>query len=342
MKKPILSSRRCVITGYGSICSLGDDTASIWQSIMNKSLGYQYQDFSDYNIHSKFFGNIKKIPSVSDLKMQRCLSREGLLTLSVAHEAINHAFNGQPLSTFYLPESTGVIMGSGWAGVDASIQLGLAHHERNLAGPFSNLKTMPSSPATACAIKYNLRGFQNTVMAACASSSIAIGQAFREIQRGTVDMMLAGGVEAMQQPAAIWSIDVLQALSKEQLDPEKASCPFSSERSGFVLSEGAAIVVLEELESAKRRGAMILGEVLGYGYQGEAESFIGLSSNTSARSRSMQLALTDAGVDAQQLDYINAHGTSTLANDIHETRSIKAALGKEAYRIPILSRPEIS
>ncbi len=328
-------SRRCVITGYGSISSLGSNSAAIWQSVMDKSLGYHYQDLSAYNIRSKFFGNIKEMPSVSGLIMQRSLSREGALTLSAATEAIKHAFSSELLSTYYLPEKAGVIIGSGWTGSDASIQLGTEHQERNLANPFSNLKTMPSGPATACAIQYNLRGFQSTVMAACEASSMAIGQAFREIQHGTVDMMLAGGVEAIQQPAAIWSIDVLQALSKEQHAPEKACCPFSTDRSGFVLSEGAVMVVLEEFESAKRRGAVILGEVLGYGYQCEAESFTGLSTDTSAQSSSIQLALAEANVDAQELDYINAHGTSTLANDVHETRAIQAALGKDAYRIPI-------
>ncbi|MFZ3407080.1 beta-ketoacyl synthase N-terminal-like domain-containing protein [Vibrio chagasii] len=199
-------SRRCVITGYGSISSLGSNSTAIWQSVMDKSLGYHYQDLSAYNIRSKFFGNIKEMPSVSGLIMQRSLSREGALTLSAATEAIKRAFSSELLSTYYLPEKAGVIIGSGWAESDASIQLGTEHQERNLTNPFSNLKLCPaaqrpSGPATACAIQYNLRGFQSTVMAAREASSMAIGQAFREIQHGTVDMMLAGGVEAIQQTA---------------------------------------------------------------------------------------------------------------------------------------------
>ncbi|MCP2006274.1 UNVERIFIED_ORG: 3-oxoacyl-[acyl-carrier-protein] synthase II [Buttiauxella agrestis ATCC 33320] len=336
-KDKILLRRRCVVTGYGAICSLGNDVNQIWDSLMRQTLGYKYYDLSEYNISSKFFGRVELPLITADLTMQRTQAREGLMVLHAASEAIKHAFPTVQLSSVYPSESTGVVIGSGWAGSDASIECGILHKRKNSALPFSNLKSMPSSAATACAINYNLRGYQSTVMAACASGSMAIGQAFREIQRGTVDMMLAGGVEALQQPASIWSIDILQALSKEQRYPGLASCPFSANRSGFVLSEGAAVLVLEEYESAKRRNAVILGEVLGYGYQCDAVSFIGLGDCVLSRARSIDLALSDSGLDKNQIRYINAHGTSTQSNDLHETRTIKSVFGKQAYNIPISS-----
>lgn len=333
---PPATRRRCVITGYGAITSMGQNVHDIWQAINKKILGYQYWDLSEYNIQAKFFGKMNKEPDIHSPRLQRSLSREGKLTLHAAAEAIQHAFSGHPISDSYQPERTGVILGSGWAGVDAAIDSGIQHHQKQLAQPFSNLMSMASGAATACAIQYQFQGLQHTLMAACAAGSMAIGQAYREIQNGTIDMALAGGVEAMRQPAALWSIDVLQALSKEQQDPRKACAPFSSGRSGFVLSEGAAVLVLESYETALRRGATILGEIVGYGYQCGAESFTGLG-DVAIRARSISLALKEANLLNHQIGYINAHGTSTPDNDIHETRSIKLALGSAAYNVPISS-----
>ncbi|SFN35730.1 beta-ketoacyl-[acyl-carrier-protein] synthase family protein [Xenorhabdus japonica] len=332
-----MNKRRVVVTGYGAISPLGENSHDIWHEIIDKSIGYEYIDLTKYNIKSKYFGLVKNIPSIAKREIDRCLGREGKLSVHAASEAIQHAFPEGNLSTYYSSDKMGVILGVGWGGSDAYVDLAEKHQKNRYAYPFSNLLTMASTPAGACAILFNLQGYQNTVVAACASGSLSIGQAYREIQRGTVDMMLAGGMESMRTPAAIWSIDVLQALSKEQHDITKASCPFSADRNGFVLSEGAAMLVLEEYESARRRDAPILGEILGYGYRCDAVGFVNLSDDISIRADTITQVIQEARISSAEIQYINAHGTSTLENDLHETLSLKHALGKMAYNIPISS-----
>lgn len=201
---------------------------------------------------------------------------------------------------------------------------------------------MPSIATGACTLMWNLRGYQNTVIAACATGTIAIGDAYEAIRQGRASMMLAGGSETLRNETNIWNIDVLNALSKEQEEAERACCPFDRRRSGFVLAEGAAVLCLEELEHAQHRGATILGEIKGYGSFSDARDFTAPAEDMLARVKSIEFALKQAGKRPEDIDYINAHGTSTPLNDLNESNAIKAALGAHAKRVPVSSTKSYS
>jgi len=196
---------------------------------------------------------------------------------------------------------------------------------------------MPNVATAAISMHWNLRGYQNTPVAACATGSIAIGDAFEKIRSGKARMMLAGGGESITQGFSVWSIDTLRALSKEQEDIRKACCPFSADRSGFVLSEGAAVLCLEDYESAVSRGANILAEITGYGSYSDARDITSPAEDMLARIQCVRAALQQAGLQPDGLQYINAHGTSTQLNDLNETNTLKLALGDAAKRIPASS-----
>lgn len=224
-------------------------------------------------------------------------------------------------------------------GQDEVVKNAMMYTETGMASPFSNIQAMYSVCTAAIAKIWNLRGYQSTPVAACATSSIAIGDAFELIKAGRAKMVLAGGGESIRDAFNIWSVDILQALSKEQNDVTKACCPFSLDRSGFIMSEGAAVVCLEEYESAKKRGANIFAEITGYGNFSDAYDMTKPAPDLLGRVKSINKALSQANVSVGEIDYINAHGTSTPLNDLNETESLKLALGDYdyAYEIPISS-----
>jgi 3-oxoacyl-[acyl-carrier-protein] synthase II len=196
---------------------------------------------------------------------------------------------------------------------------------------------MHSVATAAISMNWKLRGYQNTPIAACAAGSIAIGDAYEIIKSGRQKVMVAGGGESLKETFNVWSIDIIQALSKECNNINKACCPFSKDRSGFVLSEGAAVVVLEDLDSALARGANILGEIIGYANYSDAFDMTSPATDLSSRVKAINDACNQANVSAEDIDYINAHGTSTKLNDFNESECIKSAFGKKAYEIPISS-----
>ena len=258
--------------------------------------------------------------------------------LVAVREAVNMAF-GTPdrIIDCYNPFDCGVILGTGWGGLDQAFDIRDEYRESKLCSSLATLISMPSIATGACSLHWNLRGYQNTVIAACATGTMAIGDAYEVIRSGRASMMIAGGSESLRSENNVWSIDVLQALSKERSDPVRACCPFSRDRSGFVLAEGAAVLCLEEREQAIKRGATIYGEITGYGNFSDARDFTAPAADMGARVRSIQTALKAAGKRPEQIDYINAHGTSTPMNDLNESNSIKASLGEAAYRIPVSS-----
>jgi len=197
--------------------------------------------------------------------------------------------------------------------------------------------TMASVATAAVSLNWNIRGYQNTPVAACATGTMAIGDAYEVIKSGRQKVMLAGGSESLKSPVNVWSIDVTQALSKEQELVEQACCPFDAKRSGFILSEGAAVLCLEEMEHAISRGAVILGEITGYANYSDAHDMTAPADDMLARYHAIQHALRDAGCAAEQLNYVNLHGTSTPKNDVNESNAVKWALGEAAYTIPMSS-----
>ena len=269
--------------------------------------------------------------------IRRRLPRFARMVMGAANEAVTMAFHGQSPLRWHSALKSGVVIGTGWAGQDESYRYYDEFLEAGMGNVFSCFHAMPSVATAACSINWGLRGYQNTPVAACATGSIAIGDAFEAIRCGRTTMMLAGAGESLRSTAAIWNIDVLGALTGETEDLAKACCPFSLDRNGFVLSEGAAVVCLEEYEVAVARGATILGEIKGYGNFSDAYDFTAPAPDCEARVHSITQALSQAGMRGQDIDYINAHGTSTPLNDLNETQAIKLALGEQAYKIPVSS-----
>ncbi len=332
--------RRVAVTGYGALCSLGNNSGEIWDSIVDYKIGYQQESFGDPSIVAKFFGFMRDKPPRKGIPkaILKFLPEFARLGMTAANEALTMAFGDDfCLDDVYDPFDRGVIFGTGWGGQDESTIENTSYRAEGMASPFCNLLVMPNVATAAMSMHWNLRGYQNTPVAACATGSIAVGDAFEIIRSGRAKIMLAGGGESIREDFCVWSIDALRALSKEQDTPEKACCPFSADRSGFVLSEGAAVVCLEDLESARTRGARILGEVIGYGNYSDARDITSPAEDLLARTRTIRTACAQAGLAPEDIDYINAHGTSTPLNDINETKALKLALGDAAYRIPTSS-----
>lgn len=334
--------RRVAVTGYGAVCSLGNNADEIWQAISDYKVGYRREAFVGANVVAKYFGfmhdkpSLKKIPKA----ILKFLPEYGRLGMLAADEAVSMAFpsdSTSSISDFYDPFERGVIFGTGWAAQDESTLETGNYRNTGIASSFSNLLVMPNVGTAAISIRWNLRGYQNTAIAACATGSIAIGDAYEIIRSGRAKVMLAGGAESITRDFSVWTVDALRALSKEQESLEKACCPFSKDRSGFVLSEGAAVLCLEDMESARERGATILAEITGYGNFSDARDITSPAEDMLARTRSIQAALRQSGILPSEIDYINAHGTSTQLNDLNETNTLKLALGDVVRQIPISS-----
>lgn len=336
-----MCSQRVAITGYGAICALGENVPDIWGGIVNYRVGYQKHEFADQSIKARFFGfvqpNKKRYEGFqkSILKMLPEFARYALLA---SREAITMAFESSENFCQVVPAfDAGVIIGTGWGGVDAVNHNNNDYRESGLASSFSTLMSMNSVATAAVSLNWNIRGYQNTPVAACATGSMAIGDAYEIIKSGRATVMLAGGSESLKEQFNVWSIDIMQALSKEQDDVRLACCPFSLRRSGFVLSEGAAVLCLESWDHAVARGARILGEITGYANFSDAYDMTAPAEDLQARVHTIESALAMAGKRPNQLDYINVHGTSTPMNDINETNALKSALGDAAYAIPMSS-----
>lgn len=337
--------RRVVVTGYGAVTPLGVNSAQSWAAIMDYTLGYRYFDKSAAGIKSRFFGLIDHEPSLRGVPavIRRRLPRFARLTLASAREAMHMAFNDEKPELHYDLRDCGVIIGTGWAGQDETHMYYEDYLRTGMGSPFGCFFSMPNSATAAVSLLWGLRGYQNTPVAACATGTIAIGDAFELIRNGRAKMMLAGAGESLRSDLAVWNIDVLGALAREQKEITHACCPFSLHRNGFVLSEGAAVLCLEERESALARGANILGEILGYGNFSDAFDFTAPAEDKIARVQTIRQALKQAGIAASELDYINAHGTSTMLNDFNETEAIKIALGETAaYGTPCSSTKSYS
>ncbi|MGF6191704.1 beta-ketoacyl-[acyl-carrier-protein] synthase family protein [Serratia sp. 2723] len=336
-------SHRVVITGYGGICSLGENTEEIWQAVIDKKMGYGVWDEPGKNISARVFGRINFPLKLSKFtkRILKNTPRFADLGLVATDEAITMAFGEeQQISEHYDPVDCGVIFGTGWAGYDISISNFMAYDDPEVASatPHSCFNSMPSIATSVISVNWKLRGYQNTPVAACATGNIAIGDAYEIVKSGKARMMIAGGGESLMYPFTIWSVDVLGALSKEREDLRKACCPFSLDRSGFILSEGAAVVCLERLDDALARNATIYGEIVGYANHSDA--FINLTApapDLLGRVTTIEKAMEYAEVTHDDIDYISAHGTSTPMNDYNETLVLKEVFGERAYKIPVSS-----
>ncbi len=334
--------KRVVITGYGAVSSMGYNADMIWRGILDKTVGYKIHQFEDERIKSKFFGFMEKELPRDTLKpftksLLRKLPSFATYALVAAEEAINHAFKASSISEHYNPFDRGVIIGTGWGGVDAMAKNHTEYLSTKFASPFTTIQTMPSTATAAISMHFGFNGYQNSPVAACASGAISIGEAVEVIRRGQARCMLAGGSESLKEVFNVWAVDVLGALSKEAAEVSKACCPFSLGRSGFVLSEGAAVICLEEMDSALRRGAKIIAEIAGYRTCSDAHDFTAPSPDGQGRIDVISGAIRNADISPNDINYVNAHGTSTPLNDYYESIAIKEVLGKWAYDVPISS-----
>lgn len=337
-------TRRVVVTGFGAITPLGINATESWDAIMAYRTGYRFVDKHSAGIKSRFYGLVENEPGLKFLPatIRRRLPRFAHLALVAAKEAMEMAFGEDGPSPYYDALMSGAIIGTGWGGLDETVANYDKYQQTGMGSTFGCFYSMPSVATAACSQFWSLRGYQNTPSAACATGTIAIGDAFEAIRSGRANMMLAGGAESLRSDNAVWNIDVLQALTREDKDATKASCPFSKDRSGFVLSEGAAVLCLEERESAIARGANIVGEIKGYANFSDATDFTVPAEDKIARIKTIHTALDQAQLTASDIDYINAHGTSTVLNDRNETEAIKLALGGQAYRTPVSSTKSYS
>jgi len=333
--------KRVVVTGYGAVTSLGEDSTAVWEAILAKRLGYRVTPVAEERVQARFFGflepNRRRLEGLPK-SLLKALPEYARNALVAGREAVRMAFpDGQALSAAYSPFDCGVIVGTGWGGLDTANMNNNDYRQTTFATCYSTVMSMNNVATAALSMFFKLRGHQSTAIAACASGAIAIGDAAEVIRSGRARMMLAGGSESLKEQLNVYCVDLIGALTKEQHDPTRACCPFSKERSGFVLSEGAAVLCLEDYDSARGRGAPILGEITGYGNYSDAYDLTAPALDREARVRAIRSALADARLEPRDIHYVNAHGTSTPLNDYNESEALKEALGDEAYRVPISS-----
>ncbi|OCF91903.1 3-oxoacyl-ACP synthase [Gilliamella sp. wkB7] len=333
------SKQRVVVTGYGAVTSLGKNVNEIWNAIMDYKVGYSKYELSDKSITAKFFGKIPFELDISSFsrRILKNIPRFGRLGLIAANEALQMAFKNDisEIHKYYSPFSCGVIFGTGWGGDDVLSENSVSYNKDGYASTLTNILCMHSNCTAMIATNWKLRGYQNTPVSACATGGVAIGDAVEMIRSGRAEMILAGGGESLNNVFNIWSIDILNALCKEQNNIEIACCPFDKNRNGFVLSEGAAILCLEKYETALARGATILAEVTGYGNYSDAYDVTSPAPDCLGKYNAAKYALKQSNLEL--VDYINAHGTSTQLNDSNETKMFKMLFGDGAYSIPISS-----
>ena len=331
-------NRRVVITGMGAITPIGNSVEEFWNSIKEGKTGFgpiTYFDTADYRC--KLAAEVKDFDPAQymDKKSARRMEQFCQFAVAAAGQAISDAGLDMEQEDPYM---VGCSVGSGIGSLQAMEREydRLKEKGPGRVGPMLVPLMISNMAAGNVSIAYGLKGKSLNVVTACATGTHSIGEAYRTIQYGDADVMIAGGTESSITPIGIAGFSALTALSFSE-DPERASIPFDKERNGFVMGEGSAIVVLEELEHAKRRGAKIYAELTGYGCSSDAYHITSPAEDGSGAATAMLNALKDGGVAPEELTYINAHGTSTHHNDLFETRAIKLAFGEHAYDLKINS-----
>lgn len=329
---------RVVVTGMGAITPLGNDVESFWSGLKEKRTGVapiSYFDTAEFK--TKLAAEVKDFDpkKYMDPKTARRMEAFSQYAVAAAHQALSEAGIDMEKED---PYKVGVSIGSGIGSLQAIEREYKKMLEKGpgRVNPLLVPMMISNMAAGNVAIRFGLKGKCFNVVTACATGTHSIGEAFRSIQYGEADVMVAGGAEASITPLAVAGFTGITALSTND-DPNTASRPFDRDRDGFVMGEGAGVVVLESLEHAKKRGAKILAEVAGYGATCDAFHITSPAEDGSGAAKAMEFAMKDAKIAAEQLDYVNAHGTSTHHNDLFETKAIKLALGSHAKNVKINS-----
>ncbi|HEV7593527.1 MAG TPA: beta-ketoacyl-ACP synthase II [Gemmatimonadaceae bacterium] len=332
--------RRVVVTGMGAITPVGNDVATTWQSLIaGKSGTAPITKFDASKFPVRFAAEVKGFNPLDfmDRKEAKRADQYTQYAVAASRQAMTDASlverNGMD------PDRIGVIIGSGIGGLKSFEEQHDVYRERGPGkiSPFFIPMFIADIAAGIVSMMFNAKGPNYATVSACATSAHAIGDAYRTIQYGDADIMITGGAEATVTPMAIGGFANMKALSERNDSPESASRPFDATRDGFVMGEGAGILILEELEHALKRGAKIYSEIVGYGATGDAYHLTAPAPDGEGAQRAMKRALKDAGLEPKDIQYVNAHGTSTPANDFNETRAIKAVFGDEAKKINVSS-----
>jgi 3-oxoacyl-[acyl-carrier-protein] synthase II len=333
-----MSHRRVVVTGMGLLCGVGNTAPQIWEGLLAGKSGMAEITAFDLTGHSvRIAAEVKDfdVHAFVEKKEARKMGRFIHFAMAAAQEAMQHS--GLQV-TPEIAENVGVHIGSGIGGFDVIER----EHSALLNGgprkisPFFIPATIINLAAGHVSIKYGAKGPNEATATACTSSAHSIGDAFRIIQRGDADAMIAGGAEAAITPLSVGGFAAMKALSTRNDDPTHACRPFDKDRDGFVCGEGAGILILEELEFAKARGANILAEIIGYGMSGDAYHMTGMAPEGDGCRRAMQAALRVAGISADKIDYVNAHATSTPVGDSLESKAIENVFGEKALSHELL------
>lgn len=329
---------RVVVTGMGAITPIGNDVESFWQGLKDKTVGIgpiTYFDTTEYKC--KLAAEVKGFDpkQYMDAKAARRMEAFSQFAVAASKEALEQSGIDMEKED---PYRVGVCVGSGIGSLQAMEKDVKKLNDKgpSRVNPLLVPLMISNMAAGNVAIQFGLKGKCFNVVTACATGTHSIGEAFRSIQYGEADVMVAGGAEASITPIGIAGFTSLTALNTTE-DVSRASIPFDEDRNGFVMGEGAGVVVLESLEHAKARGANILAEVVGYGATCDAFHITSPAEDGSGAARAMENAMKDAGITAEDIDYVNAHGTSTHHNDLFETKAIKLALGDHAEKVKINS-----
>lgn len=338
-EKELRSRRRVVVTGMGALTPLGLNVQDFWEGLVAGKSGISRMTlFDPTGYPCTIAGEVKGFdPSAFiDAKDARRMARFSQLAIAAAAMAVEDA----KLDLAHEDaDRIGVLIGNGNGGlptVESECKTLVSRNGMRIS-PFFMPMELPNMAACQISLVFGLRGYNSTVITACAAATQAVGEAVEVIRRGAADVMVTGGTEAGICELGLAGFCVMRALSTRNEEPERASRPFDAKRDGFVPAEGAGILIIESLEHARARGATILSEILGYGASSDAYHIVAPDPEGKGAFLAMRYALEDAGVSPNDLDYVNAHGTSTPLNDATETLAIKNLMGERAYEVPISS-----
>ena len=334
-----MSKRRVVVTGLGTINPLGNNVEDTWENLVNGVSGIDsITSFDTSNLPVTFAGEVKNFDANEYMGKQhaRKLDRSGHLSIYATEEALKDArLDNQER----LGPNVGIVFGTGIGGIGATEDAVRTFDERgpSRVNPLAITQLMPNSSTGQVAIKFGIEGPSVTITTACAASANAVGEAKNMIENGIVDIVVTGGTESGTTPMTIAAFAQIRALSTQNDNPKGACKPFDKNRDGFVMGEGSTVLILESEESAKSRNAEIYAYIDGYGSTTDAYHITAPAEGGAGAVKAMEKAIDDAGITPSDIDYINAHGTSTPANDKNETEAIKTVLGEEASEVVISS-----
>ena len=331
--------QRVVVTGLGCISPVGNNVKDTWDSLLAGKSGAGMITHFDASRHkTRFAAEVKGFDGAALFgpRDARKMDRFTQFAMAASLEALDQAGLAIDESN---RDRVGILVGTGIGGIGTLLEQAEVLRERgpDRVSPFLVPMMISDSAAGMMAIRFGARGPNMAIATACASGNNAIGEALEMIQRGAADIMIAGASEAALVPVAMAGMNVMTALSTRNQDPQSASRPFDKDRDGFLMGEGAGILILESLEHAQSRGVKILAEITGYGTTDDAHHISAPAENGAGAAISMKLALEDAKLTVNDIQYINAHGTSTQLNDKSETAAIKTVFGEQAYQIPVSS-----